>query len=124
MYQVSMNPVPTLYKNHGQESERQFSIFLGSEKRADNVRRSIEGDIAGIQVKSARATVHDDDPAETYAYVIKNFTKAYIMNRAEFATFVKEFATVTHDSDKNGGKLKKRLRYETPAMLAWLARKV
>lgn len=62
--------------------------------------------------------VHSD----TFAYITADFT-VYEMNLDEFKCFVYTFAHTEHESEKNGGALKIRLRKESGKMLKWLADK-
>ena len=118
------------YQNAGQEAERRFSLdFAGKDRKADNIAHTVAGDVDGIQVKSARATICegldldaylDQDAASAWAYVTKDMTCAYVMSRSEWTAFAEAFGTVTYDSAKNGGGVKIRLKHESRAMLEWL----
>ena len=118
------------YKNNGQEAERRFRFTLtGEDCKADNIPANKGCDLGNISIKSARASVCrgtdiDEhlrkDCAERFAYVTKGFTRAYIMERAKYKEFVELFSTVGHESKKNGGGLKLRLKDEPRAMLEWL----
>ena len=55
-----------------------------------------------------------------WAYVTADFT-AYYMDKGEFEAFLRQFARVERDSEKNGGQMKIRLRKESKKMLGWLA---
>ena len=53
------------------------------------------------------------------AYITKQHDVFY-MNHKEFKQFLMLFARLERDSERNGGKMKVRMRRETKAMLAWL----
>lgn len=118
------------YKNNGQEAERRLRFTLtGEDCKADNLPANKGCDIADISVKSARASVcrgtdineHlKTDCAQRFAYVVKGFTRAYIMEREKYREFVELFSTVGRESKKNGGRVKLRLKDETRAMMEWL----
>ena len=120
------------YKNNGQEAERIFRYTMTGEiAKADNLAHNLGTDCLSYQVKSARATVcrgRDllaylaEDKATEFAYVLADFSKAYIMSKEEYTEFVSLFGTVTRESTKNGGHEKIRLGHETDKMREWLAR--
>lgn len=134
MEKIYLSFMHTAYKNNGQEAERRFRFTLtGKDEKADNVPHDKAADCCGIQVKSARATVCkgtdlkaylDKDASTKFAYVVKDFSVAYIMSRALYETFVKAFGTLTRESEKNGGGVKIRLKHESANMLKWLAERV
>ena len=117
------------YNNHGQNMEALFRFTLtGEYSKADNVKHSEGTDLGVYQIKSARATVCngldiekylDDDKALVFAYVAKNGI-AYIMTKQEYIAFVNAFGTVTKDSQKNGGRVKIRLKHENATMIQYL----
>lgn len=123
--------VPANY-NVGQAKEFCFRVQLtGKAERADNVPHTAGGDCGIYQVKAARATVCkgldldsylDADGAAAWVYIANDWT-AYVMDRAEWTAFVKAFGTVTHESQKNGGGAKIRLKSEGKAMTEWLKAK-
>ena len=117
------------YKNNGQHLEQLYRYNMtGRLEKADNREGA---DLDNIQIKSARATVCkgtdckayiENDIATVYAYVIKDGTKAYEMNKTEWIAFVEMFGTVTTESGKNNGGLKIRLKCESKAMIDYLNR--
>ena len=119
------------YHNHGQDAEQSIRLRLTGEIcKADNVEHSKGTDCLSYQIKSARATVCkgtdlkaylDMDASKEFIYGCNDGT-AYIMNRAEYESFVKAFGTVTTDSRANGGGAKIRLKSESKAMREWLER--
>ena len=126
---MTMKAIEVFYKNHGQQAERVFRFTVtGVLAKADNVAHSAGGDCGDIQVKSARATVCKGtdiraylatDGASRYAYVVQDFSVAYIMNRDIYIDFVQTFGTITQESAKNGGAKKIRLKSESRAMIEW-----
>lgn len=130
MEKIFLESIERVYNNHGQEAERVFRFtILGELCKADNKPHSAGGDCGDIQVKSARATVCkgvniqeylQEDGAQRYAYVVKDFSIAYIMTRALYIDFVNAFGTITRESEKNGGGTKIRLKSESKALLQWL----
>lgn len=123
--------VPANY-NAGQAKEFCFRLQeTGRAERADNTPHTAGGDCGIYQIKAARATVCkgldldsylDADGAAAWVYIANDWT-AYIMDRAEWTAFVKAFGTVTHESQKNGGGVKIRLKSEGKAMTEWLKAK-
>lgn len=133
MYSVKLNSnFNRVYANNGQHAEQVARFTLTGELvKADNKPFTAGGDIGDLQVKSARATVckgtdikaHIElDGANRYGYVMKDLSKMVIMSSEEWVEFVNEFATVTRESQKNGGAEKLRLSDETKKMREWLER--
>lgn len=120
------------YANNGQEAERIFRYTLTGEiTTADNIAHDKGTDCLEYQIKSARATVCKGTNIEAYvateqatkfAYVVKDFSMAYIMTAMQYIAFVKAFGTITRESQKNGGAEKIKLKSESKAMREWLAR--
>ena len=134
MFKIELRQIPRYYKNNGQHAEQVARFTLtGKIERADNRPFTAGGDIGGLQVKSARATVckgtdlqdhFKRDGATSYGYVTSDFRTMYIMDRIEYAWFVIEFGTITRDSRENGGQTKMRLKHETDTMREWLESRV
>ena len=132
MTTIAMARLDRQYKYNGQEAERIFRYTMTGEiTKADNLAHNLGTDCLNYQVKSARATVCKgrdieaylaEDKATEFAYVSADLTKAYIMSKTEYITFVKAFGTVTRESAKNGGHEKTRLKAEGREMREWLAR--
>lgn len=130
MYKINLVNGQRNYKNNGQHAEQMFRLTLTGEYiKADNKPFTAGGDCGIYQVKSARATICKGtdldshiamDGAEMYAYVVADFSVAYIMSPAEYKDFVNDFGTVTKDSSKNGGATKIRLGHETKALRGYL----
>ena len=120
------------YKNNGQHAEQVFRFTLSGEiVKADNKPAELCGDYLDIHIKSARATVCNGDnlvaylemdSANKYAYVVKDFSIAYLMNKTEWKAFCEHFVRIEHNSQKNGGKVKIRLTHEGYEMREWLER--
>lgn len=127
---INLTSIERFYANNGQEAERVFRYtYTGELTKADNIKHTDGADCEDIQIKSARASVCKGtdieaylatDMAKRFAYVVKDFTRAYIMDRITYIAFVKTFGTVTRESEKNGGAEKIRLKSESRAMLEWL----
>ena len=130
MYTVKLKPLNRTYKNNGQHAEQVVRYnLLGTIEKADNTPYYKSGDINELQIKSAKATICKGldllehlkkDKATSYGYVIKDFSKMFVMNRKEYIEFVTIFGTVTRESAKNGGAEKIRLKSESRAMIEWL----
>lgn len=58
-----------------------------------------------------------------FAYVAQDGT-CFMMNIAEFKSFVYEFCRTERESEKNGGAMKIRCRKESAKMIRWLTDKV
>lgn len=131
MEKISLKNCKRFYKNNGQHAEMIFKYAMtGKIAKADNTPYTVSGDYGDIQIKSARATICKGtdidkylqaDTAKRYAYVMNDFSVAYIMNKVEYKQFVSEFGTVTRESSKNGGAEKIRLKQENQKMVEWLA---
>ena len=134
MTTITMATIERTYKNNGQHAEQTFRYTMsGVICKADNKPSTMGGDYADIQIKSARATIckgNDierhlaEDKAERYAYVTADFKTAYIMSKVEYLTFATLFATLTRESQANGGAEKMRFKSESKAMLEWLQARV
>lgn len=131
---INLTAIERAYANNGQEAERVFRYtYTGELTRADNVKHTDGADCDDIQIKSARASVCKGtdieaylkaDAAKRFAYVVKDFTRAYIMDKITYIAFIKAFGTVTRESAKNGGATKIRLKSESRAMIEWLMERV
>lgn len=127
---IKLKKIDRQYKNNGQHAEQVVRFTLTGEiSKADNIPYDKGADINDLQIKSARASVCKGtdlleylarDKATRYGYVTSDFTKMYIMNRAEYILFVVNFGTVTKDSLKNGGHSKIKLKGESRNLLKWL----
>lgn len=131
MYSINLNnSIERIYSNNGQHAEMVFRYSVtGVISGADNIPHYISADCLNIQIKSARATICKgddvrlglaDDVAELYAYVVKDFSVAYIMDKDEYIEFAETFGAITRDSNANGGKMKMRFNKESKALIAWL----
>ena len=134
MRKIRLTTIPRQYKNSGQHAEQVARFtFTGEIRKADNKPFTAGGDIGGLQVKSARATIckgfdldkHlEMDGATCYGYVTDTFEFIYIMTPTEYREFALTFGTRTTDSKANGGGGKLRFRYETDIMRKWLEEKI
>lgn len=140
MTTITLATIERTYANNGQHAEQTLAYTLTHEIRAhDNVPFDKGSDIPEfhMSVKSSKASLMSGNRCESqtkdgiiaefiaksastcFAYVIADFTKAYVMDGAEFAEFCREFGGLTRESTKNGGKAKVQLRAESAKMLAW-----
>ena len=129
---IKLTNIDRTYKNNGQHAEQVFRFTLSGEiVKADNKPAELCGDYLDIQIKSARATVCNGDnliaylemdSANRYAYVVKDFSIAYLMNKTEWKVFCEHFGRIEQNSQKNGGKVKIRLTHEGYEMREWLER--
>ena len=131
MFAITVNnSIERRYTNNGQHAEMCLRYTLtGKIEKADNRPATECADCLDIQIKSARATVCKglnldaylaNDRAKRYAYVLADFSKAYIMEPEEYKAFCRAFATPTRESTANGGGDKLRLKSESKALRAWL----
>ena len=124
------NSIPRMYANNGQHAEQVVRFTLtGRIEKADRVKHDQGTDCADLQIKSARATVCKgtdlkaylaQDKAKRFAYVVKDFSLAYIMDREEWEEFCEIFGTITRESKQNDEQIKIRLNKEGKAMVEWL----
>lgn len=131
MTTMTLATIARTYTNNGQHAEQVVRFALtGKIEKADNKPATACGDCGDLQIKSARATICKGtdldahlatDAATHYAYVVKDFSIAYIMSKSEYREFASRFGTVTRESDKNGGAEKLRFGKESRAMREWLA---
>ena len=131
MTTITLQPIERYYKNNGQHAEQVMRFTLTGEiAKADNKPHTLCGDVLDIQIKSAKATVCKGydieaylalDGANRYAYVLADFSKAYVMNKDEYIEFVKAFSCKSRESSQHGGAPKLQLLSESKRMLAWFA---
>lgn len=140
MKRIACAHIERNYKNDGAHAEQMLTYTLTGEMRThDSVPFDKGSDIPEFEmsVKSARATIvsgalmHSDDKdtqmaeyfsrvaSKVFAYVSKTEI-AYLMDAVEFHAFLAKFVNMERESEKNGGKMKMRLRSESKAMIEWL----
>ena len=127
---ISLLQLPRHYANAGQHAEQVARFTLTGEIcKADNIPHEAGGDIGRLQVKSARASVCagtdlqsylDKDGATAWGYVMADFSRMFVMDKAEWMAFCEQFGYVTYESQKNGGGEKIRLKSESKKMVQWL----
>lgn len=141
MKTMKLQTIDRMYKNAGQHAEQTLAYALTGEIRCHGSLKWNEGsDIPEyhMSVKSSKASLMSGNRCESqtkegiiaefiaksastcFAYVIADFSKAYVMNGEEFAEFCMAFGGMSRESSKNGGKAKVQLRVETAKTLAWL----
>ena len=140
MTTITLTTIERTYKNNGQHAEQTLAYALTGEVRAhDNIPFDKGSDIPEyhMSVKSSKASLMSGNRCESqtkegiiaefiaksastcFAYVVADFSVAYVMDGNEFAEFCTEFGSLTRESTKNGGKAKVQLRAESAKTLAW-----
>ena len=141
MTAIALTTIERTYTNNGMHAEQTLAYALTGEIRAhDHVPFDKGSDIPEfhMSVKSSKASLMSGNRCESqtkegiiaefiaksastcFAYVVADFTKAYVMNGEEFAEFCMMFGGMSRESSKNGGKAKVQLHKENPKTLAWL----
>ena len=141
MTTITLTTIERTYTNNGMHAEQTLAYALTGEIRAhDHVPFDKGSDIPEyhMSVKSSKASLMSGNRCESqtkegiiaefiaksastcFAYVIADFSKAYVMSGEEFAEFCMAFGGMSRESSKNGGKAKVQLRAETAKTLAWL----
>lgn len=130
MKKVQLKQIERIYKNDGIHAQQTYEFtMLGTISKHDNRCFTEGGDVGNVQVKSSGASIckgydiHEHikmDGATSYAYVVNGFSVAYEMSPTEYEQFINEFGYHSHESQKNGGGEKIRLKKESKKMLAWL----
>lgn len=136
MYAMPINHCPYTPANYkaGQRAECDFRYtYTGVFARADNRPATMCADCDDIQIKSFHATICHGldieahcamDAANRYAYIDKVDNMAFIMSKAEYIAFAKQFNYVTVESAKNGGGVKLRFIRKTKIIRAYLESQV
>ena len=141
MTTITLTTIERTYTNNGMHAEQTLAYALTGEIRThDHVPFDKGSDIPEyhMSVKSSKASLMSGNRCESqtkegiiaefiaksastcFAYVIADFSKAYVMSGEEFAEFCMAFGGMSRESNKNGGKAKVQLRAETAKTLAWL----
>lgn len=141
MTTITLTTIERTYTNNGMHAEQTLAYALTGEIRAhDHVPFDKGSDIPEyhMSVKSSKASLMSGNRCESqtkegiiaefiaksastcFAYVIADFSKAYVMSGEEFAEFCMLFGGMSRESSKNGGKAKVQLRAENAKTLAWL----
>ena len=128
------------YKNNGQHAEQILAYTLtGNIRKHDNLPFDQGSDIpefhmsvksSGASLMGARLCTKDTkdgiidefvtrSASECFAYVVADFSVAYIMSRTEFKEFATEFGYLTKESTKNGGGSKVALLKQSKRMIQW-----
>lgn len=129
MFKNTLKIHKPLYKNAGQQAEVNLSFTLYDRpKKADNNKGG--ADVGTYQVKTFRATVcKGTDPrnvleeykdAERFAFVDSEKAVWYDLSKDEFLEFVRAFARIERESNKNGGAEKLRLNGRKQEQREWL----
>lgn len=139
MKKIQIDCSPVL--NAGERKEKAVYDYFRQEYKRTNTPYTKNGDIIinGIayQIKSGGASISIGKTATTLdfqgilnTYVKTSATKhyiyvtndliAYTLTQAVFVQFVQSFGYYTHDSAKNGGRAKIRLKRDSKRMREWL----
>ena len=130
MDKIALQEIERRYKNNGQHAEQVVRFTLtGIICKADNTPFDKATDCLQYQIKYGRATVCkgtdiksylQNDKASEYIYVSPDFKTAWIMNKTEWLDFCERFSEVTYESKKNGGGLKRKIKYASQKLLDYL----
>ena len=128
------------YKNNGQHAEQILAYTLtGEVRKHDNLPFDQGSDIpefhmsvksSGASLMGARLCTKSDkdgiieefvtrSASDCFAYVVADFSIAYIMNRNEFREFATEFGYLSRESQSNGGGVKVALLKQSKRMIRW-----
>ena len=143
MKRIALATIERTYANNGQHAEQVARYTLtGQICKADNLPHNCGGDIGNLQVKSSKASLMSGNyctkdtkdgiieeffertASELFAWVIDDFSLAYVMNKNEFKEFCREFSGMSRESSKNGGKAKVQFYKENERTRMWLASRV
>lgn len=138
---ITCETITRTYANNGQHAEQTLAYTLTHEIRThDRIPFDKGSDIPEfhMSVKSSKASLMSGNlctattkegivqefiarsASTCFAYVLADFTKAYVMDGAEFAEFCMLFGGLTRESTRNGGKAKVQLRAESEKTREWL----
>ena len=142
MYTITIKQIERFYANCGMHAEQSLAFTLTDEIRThDKVRFDMGSDIpeyhmsvksSGASLMSGRLCTRDTkegiieefvarSASSLFAYVVADFSVAYVMTGAEFAKFCMAFSGLCRESQKNGGLPKVKLHNESQKMRNWLA---
>lgn len=142
MKMLTLHEITRTYKNNGNHAEQLVAYRLTKEIRLhDNMPFNEGSDIPEfhMSVKSAGATLmsgrfctstvkeeiidefFNNTASSLFAYVVDDFSVAYVMNAREFREFLNLFSCTCRDSMKNGGKTKVQLYKDSKRMMMWFA---
>jgi hypothetical protein len=145
MTTITLETIERFYKNNGNHAEQVLAYTLTKEvRRHDHIRFDRGSDIPEFKmsVKSSGATLmsgnlcHYEEKeaiiteffertaSELFAYVVGDFSIAYVMDSMEFSEFLAQFSNTCHESTQNGGKAKVQIYKESQKMLRWFSERV
>ena len=145
MTTITLATIERTYTNNGQHAEQVLAYTLTHEiRKHDRVPFNKGSDIPEFKmsVKSSKASLMsgnyctketkeeiiaeflDRTASECFAYVLEDFTMAYVMDKIEFAEFCTKFSGMSRESSKNGGKAKVQFYKENNRTREWLASRV
>ena len=142
MTTITLTTIERTYANNGQHAEQVLAYTPTHEiRKHDKVPFDKGSDIPEFKmsVKSSKASLMSGNcctkdtkegiieeflnrtASKCFAYVLEDFSLAYVMNATEFAEFCREFSGMSRESSKNGGKAKVRFYKENNRTREWLA---
>ena len=142
MTTITLLPIERMYKNNGHHAEQVLTFSLTGElRKAGNLPFDQGSDIPefNLSVKSGGATLMNGklctrdtkegiidefitrSASSNFAFVVKDFSVAYIMNAIEFRAFCDKFSNIGHDSKQNGGRVKVQIYKQSKKMINWFA---
>lgn len=145
MTTITLETIERVYTNNGQHAEQVLAYTLIHEiRKHDRVPFDKGSDIPEyhMSVKSSKASLMSGNyctkdtkegiieeflnrtASELFAYVLEDFSTAYVMDKREFSEFCREFSGMSRESSKNGGKAKVQFYKENERTRMWLASRV
>lgn len=145
MTTITLATIERTYTNNGMHAEQVLAYTLTHEiRKHDKVPFDQGSDIPEyhMSVKSSKASLMSGNyctkdtkeeiieefitrsASKYFAYVLEDFSMAYVMNGNEFAEFCTMFAGMSRESSKNGGKAKVQIYKENERTRMWLASRV
>jgi hypothetical protein len=142
MTTITLATIERTYANNGQHAEQLLAYTLtGNLRKHDRVPFDKGSDIPEfcMSVKSGGATLMNGNlctkdtkdgiieefitrsVSTCFAFVLADFSVAYVMNAVEFKMFCELFSNTCRDSHKNGGKIKVQIYKESQKMRNWFA---
>jgi hypothetical protein len=145
MTTITLKVIERTYKNKGMHAEQALAYTLTNEHRKhDKLPFDKGSDIPeyNMSVKSGGASLMSGNfctkttregiveefllrtASEHFAFVVDDFSVAYVMTKIEFAEFLAKFTFASRESLRNGGKMKVQIYKQSKKMLAWFSERV
>lgn len=142
---ITLETIERTYSNNGMHAEQVLAYTLTHEiRKHDRVPFDKGSDIPEfhMSVKSSKASLMSGNyctkstkegiieefiersASSCFAYVLEDFSMAYVMNRNEFTEFCNLFSGLSRESSKNGGKIKVQIYKENHRTREWLASRI